>query len=319
MNNNRVEGVYSNVDEAMRAVEALRDRGYPRENITIVANEDVRDNFPWNVDAEVTTRDTDTSDSGDNDRSFWDSIKDAFTTDDSYSDSNYDQPDYDRENDPVYEYRDDINRGSIVVLVREGADTEGATTKTATDPAMTTPDMDTHTVDRDMAADTTLHDDHADGDSIELREERLDVKKEDKTGDVHVGKRVVEETETIDVPVRKEEVVIERKPVRDGDKHDGGTITGESEETVIPVREETVRVEKDTEVVEEVDVRKETTQDTHKVQDTVRHEELDVEKDGDARIEDVRRDDSIDDGTPGSNRFNNDRVDGNTPDTDRGL
>lgn len=308
MNNNRVEGVYNNVDEAMRAVEALRDRGYPRENITIVANEEVRDSFPWNVDAEVTTRNTDTTDSGDNDRSFWDSIKDAFTTDDSYSDSNYDNPDYDGENDPVYEYRDDINQGSIVVLVREGADVEGATTKTATTPGMTSTDMDTPTMDNEV-----------DGESIKLREERLDVKKEDKTGDVHVGKRVVEETETIDVPVRKEEVVIERKPVRDGDKHDGGTITGDAEETVIPVREETVRVEKDTEVVEEVDVRKETTQDTRTVQDTVRHEELDVEKEGDARIEDVRQDDTFDDGTPANNRFNNDRVDGNSPDPDRGL
>lgn len=49
---------------------------------------------------------------------------------------------------------------------------------------------------------------------IERREERLTVDKEtEQIGSVRVGKRVVEETQSVDVPVKREELVIERRSV----------------------------------------------------------------------------------------------------------
>jgi len=268
MNNKRVEGVYPNVEEAMRAVERLKNQGYTRGDITIVANEEVRGSLTSNVDAEVTTQDNDMSRSEDDDHSFWDSVKDFFTMDDSYE--NYDAPDYDQANDPVYEYRGAISQGEVVVLVNEDADVSVEDT-TAQTPI---PDVDTTTSDRDKRT--------TDDETIELKEERLDIEKEkEKTGEVHVGKRVVEDTETVEVPVTREEVTIERKPVTDKKSDDGGIDASEEDEIVIPVEEEKVKPKKETEVVEEVEVKKETKQDSETVGDTVRHEELEVEEDGD--------------------------------------
>lgn len=305
--NERVEGVYQSVEEALRAIEQLRDRGYSRDDITVVTNKENRDNFPGSVDANVDARDTDSDDS---DRSLWDSIKNAFTTDDSYDDSRYDDPSYDKDNDPLYKYRDDINQGNVVVLVRENADAEGATTKNIIDPERTTPETKTVDSAPDTPAthlNTTDRMNNSQDDSIKLREEKLNVEKEKKSGEVHVDKRVVEDTETIEVPVQKEEVVIERKPVSGKDSRNEN-ITDDNDEIVIPVSEDKVNVEKETEVVEEVTVKKDTKQDTHKVTDTVSHEELDVEKKGDARVDDVRTDQDKDDGTPGKNRVTNDRT-----------
>src|SRR5690242_19419983 len=51
-------------------------------------------------------------------------------------------------------------------------------------------------------------------DTLKLREERLQVDKERvQTGQVEIGKRVVEEQKTMEVPITREEVVIERRPV----------------------------------------------------------------------------------------------------------
>lgn len=269
MNNKRVEGVYPNVEEAMRAVERLKNQGYTRGDITIVANEEVRGSLTSNVDAEVTTQDNDMSRSEDDDQSFWDSVKDFFTMDDSYD--NYDAPDYDQATDPIYEYRGAISQGEVVVLVNEDADV-GVEDTMAQTP---TPDTDTTTADRDKRT--------TDDETIELKEERLDIDKEkEKTGEVHVGKRVVEDTETVEVPVTKEEVTIERKPVTDKESDDGGIDASEEDEIVIPVEEEKVKPKKETEVVEEVEVKKETKQDSETVGDTVRREELEVEEDGEA-------------------------------------
>ena len=119
----RVEGIYSNVEDALQAVNRLREKGYPKKNITVVANEEVRNRLSSNIDAEVTTEDTEDHhsmarvDRENDDQSFWESIKDFFTMDDSYDESNYDRPDYDADNDPLYAHREAISRGEIVVLV----------------------------------------------------------------------------------------------------------------------------------------------------------------------------------------------------------
>lgn len=109
----RVEGVYPNVEEALRAVDQLRIKGHAREDITIVANEDVRNNVDANVQENITVRD-EGSDVSDNDGSMWESIKDFFTPDDS---TDYG---YDDENAPLYLYRDSIQEGKVVVLIDKG-------------------------------------------------------------------------------------------------------------------------------------------------------------------------------------------------------
>ncbi|MDE1548078.1 YsnF/AvaK domain-containing protein [Jeotgalibaca caeni] len=326
MMNKRVEGSYSNVTDAMYAVERLHGEGYERDDITLVANTSVRETIPFTMDAEVTS-DTELREDGDDDRSLWDKIKDAFTVDD-YDDSRYDNADYDADADLLAPYRDDIDRGHIIVLVDGDAepavpaDPDGYSTTPfndtvvddttvmqdptldVADPVMpvqpdltTTPDPnfvdDTYHDDTDLVDDVALTDDVmdeptlTDDETLKLKEERLDVDTtEVQTGEVHIGKRVVEETETVEVPVRHEEITIERRPVMDGETTDG-TISDmdETEEIVIPITEEQVDVSKHTEVVEEVDIHRDEVTEQKRVSDTVRREELDVDADGDVHVE----------------------------------
>lgn len=90
----RVEGVYPNIEEALRAVDRLRMKDHARNDITIVANEDVRNHVSSNVQENITVQEEQV-DHSDNDGSMWERIKDFFTPDDS---SDYD---YDNEDDPL--------------------------------------------------------------------------------------------------------------------------------------------------------------------------------------------------------------------------
>lgn len=117
--------------------------------------------------------------------------------------------------------------------------------------------------------------------TIQLREERLKVEKKPvQTGEVRVGKRATTEHRTIEVPVQHEEVVIERRAA--GGHAATGDMTGE--EIVIPVKEEQVSVTKQPVVTEEVAVGTRKVQDTHRVEESVRKEELDVDSKGGARV-----------------------------------
>jgi len=119
--------------------------------------------------------------------------------------------------------------------------------------------------------------------TIQLREERLKVDKTAvKTGEVRVGKRVVTEHQTIDVPVEREEVVIERRAAS-GRAARGDIAEGE-EEIVIPVKEERVSVTKQPVVTEEVSVGKRKVRDTKQVSASVRKEELAVDEEGDVKV-----------------------------------
>jgi uncharacterized protein (TIGR02271 family) len=120
-------------------------------------------------------------------------------------------------------------------------------------------------------------------DRLQLREEQLDIEKDRvQAGEVRLRKEVVTEQRDIEVPVTREEVVIERHAA-EGEKRPGGAI-GEDEEVRIPLMEEEVRVEKTPVVREEVSVRKRQVQDTQAVSETVRREEAQIDREGDARV-----------------------------------
>jgi len=123
--------------------------------------------------------------------------------------------------------------------------------------------------------------------TIQVKEERLRAEKRPvETGEVTVRKDVHTETKTIEVPVQREEVVIERTPVH-GRAATEGVAAGdlrEGEQIRIPVREEQVNVTKDAVVTEEVKVGKRTVQDTERVSGQVRKEEVKVDQTGDVDI-----------------------------------
>jgi uncharacterized protein (TIGR02271 family) len=118
---------------------------------------------------------------------------------------------------------------------------------------------------------------------IQLLGEILRVHKERvQRGEVRLRKEVVTENQHGEVPVSHEELVIERTPVQ-GRQPAGEVGTGEKEIRV-PLSEEQVRLEKSPVVREEVRVAKKQVQDTKRIDDTVRHEELRTDKKGEAEI-----------------------------------
>ena len=123
----------------------------------------------------------------------------------------------------------------------------------------------------------------ADGaERIQLREEELQAHKQSvETGAVRVRKEVVTEHRTIEVPVQREEIVIERHAPTG---EPGASDLRPGEEIRIPVRKEQVTVEKRPVVKEEVTVGKRVVEGTERVGGEVRKEEVRIEREGDVDV-----------------------------------
>ncbi len=121
------------------------------------------------------------------------------------------------------------------------------------------------------------------GATVQLREEELAARKQAvEAGRVSLGTEVVEEQRTLEVPVTREEVTIERHAVdrRPSDE----PISGSSEVLSVPLREEQVAVDKQAVVYEEVNLGKRAVQETQRVSETVRKEVVDVDAVGDVDV-----------------------------------
>lgn len=116
---------------------------------------------------------------------------------------------------------------------------------------------------------------------IPLYEERISARKvAEEKGEARVRKVVHTEIKHIDVPVSKEEVVIERKPGRGEDvSAEAGAF--KEEEVRIPIREERVEVTKHPVEKERVEVRKEKHTERQTVGGEVKSEDIEVEDKGD--------------------------------------
>jgi uncharacterized protein (TIGR02271 family) len=120
--------------------------------------------------------------------------------------------------------------------------------------------------------------------TLELREEELRARTRSvESGQVRVGKDVVEEKQTLDVPVTRDEVTIDRRPV-DRRPADGGI--GDDDASIrVPVHQEQVEVDKRAVVTEEINVGKRQVEEHVPVTGTVRREEARIEGDGDVDID----------------------------------
>ncbi len=121
---------------------------------------------------------------------------------------------------------------------------------------------------------------------LQLREERLRVEKEEvEAGVVRLTKRVREWVETVDVPLREEQLVVEVLPgsgvVRFGDQElQAGDVLE------VPLLEERATVVKETVVSEDVTVRKVSAEVEEQFQETLRREELAIEESGNLDVTD---------------------------------
>ena len=118
-------------------------------------------------------------------------------------------------------------------------------------------------------------------DSMTRSEERLHVGTEQReAGRARLRKYVVTDTETVTVPVTREEVRLEREPITDANRDDAlsGPDLTESEHEVVLTEERPV-VEKETVPVEKVRLAKETVTEEAQVTEDVRHEQIETEGD----------------------------------------
>jgi len=121
--------------------------------------------------------------------------------------------------------------------------------------------------------------------NIRLRKEELDIAKSKvQKGDVEIGKEIIEEHKSVDVPVTREEVVIERKTLNN--EASESPIT--NEQTIhIPVSEEKVNVGKHTVVTGEISAHKRAIENTEHIDETLKREEALINKIGNPDVVDI--------------------------------
>ncbi len=127
---------------------------------------------------------------------------------------------------------------------------------------------------------------------MRLREEQLHAEaRPEQAGLVRIVKQVTERTETVEVPVREERLVITRVPgsgrviVDDRELAAGETIE-------ITTLRETVHVSKEVVAREDIAIRREQNRRVERVTETLRREEIDVEHSGDLLMEERRQPDT---------------------------
>ena len=146
--------------------------------------------------------------------------------------------------------------------------------------ATPTYNRDSYTYEQEPALFNLNEQDHQ---TLKLYEERLITnKRRQKIGEVSVGKHVETETARVAVPVEREHVVVERVTPVDAGKTVSSTEADfrEGEVARMEIYEETPEISKEAFVREEVRVSKIVDKDMVESQETVRHEELDVNAPG---------------------------------------
>jgi len=289
--NQRVIAFFPNRDDAYSAVSDLKQVGFTSDEIGLIRSGDVE-----TADSPVRQKDLKASNPHE-DRSVWDKIKDFFKGEPGDND-------YARYHDTAnelhwsdeqsgYYYRGISSGGALVsvradvtrqsearrILEEHGGDLRqsGFPAYSSESSAVSGRENIDAAQDFESPADQRilLH-----GEILSIQKDRV------QRGEVRVRKEVVTENQNVEVPVTREELVIERNPVQ-GREAEAGSFESGDKEIRVPLTEEKVRVEKKPVVTEEVKVGKRQVQDNRNVSDSVRHEEVRVEKEGDVADEEV--------------------------------
>jgi len=279
--NPTIVGFFPNTRDAYQAISELKQAGFNSDQIGIALRGDS------GYDASASGGSTNISQSssdyqgGDN-RSFWQEVKDFFSGSDEHDSGEFRSSlsGMDLDDDRVNYYQSGIQNGGALVSVRadNGRDIEARrilerNNADLRETGFTPPTAGSN--QNAMRADQDYR--------VQLRGEMMQAHKERVSrGEVRLRKDVVTEQQSIQVPVTREELVIERVEAS------GGTPSGEigsDQEIRVPLSEERVSVEKTPIVTGEVKVGKRQVQDTKTVTGDVRREEVRVDKDGDISVD----------------------------------
>jgi uncharacterized protein (TIGR02271 family) len=269
----KVIGVFHSEEEAIRTIEELKAQGYENSDIYAVA----KDEDDISMVRGRTNVDVRSAEGNWFDR-FVSFITGEEPVREAMRNMGLSGPDMDR-------YYREIEDGGILLYV----DKEYGERYSTNPRYANTKPHDVHNVDAEFhtEADVVPHADRAhDGMTDEeirmkLHEEQLEVdKKEVQSGEVTINKDVVEEEQTIDVPVSREEVYIERRPVDEREAMDeaSAAFDEDGESIRIPLKEERLDIKKKPVVNEELIVGKKEVKDTETLRETVRREKADIDR-----------------------------------------
>ena len=163
------------------------------------------------------------------------------------------------------------DRGAIVTVNAQGRESEAESILTQFGA-----DLGQNATGYDYSSQTDTDTAKQGTQNIQLLGEVLRVHKDRiSRGEVRLRKEIITENQSVQVPVTREELVVERRAV-DGNTPASGSI-GESEDIRIPLTEERAAVDKSTIVREEVAVGKKPVEEVRDLSSDVRHEELIVD------------------------------------------
>jgi uncharacterized protein (TIGR02271 family) len=171
----------------------------------------------------------------------------------------------------------EINRAEAI-LSHRGIQEWGVYDIPGSQPSAISPTVTPPVVAPVLAPSVMVDDDEA----IKLYAERLVVDKDrEKTGEVAIGKHIEVETAQVSVPIERERVVIERVLMSDTTAAPVGTdVFHEGNAIQMSVYEETADIHTEAFMREEVSFRKEVSRENIIADETLRHEELDVDTQG---------------------------------------
>jgi len=260
----RVIAFLKDKNDAYRAINQLREAGFSSAETGLMAGDE-------------SGTATGSRPAASEHESFWDKLKNFFTGE-SHDDVDYGDTssgmDWDLRRADYY-YRGISSGGALVSVTGTRVEEARRILKDAGGDLRESGFEETNTPDLSSGNDTRR---------IQLRGEMLRTYKERvQRGEVRLRKEVVTENQTVEVPVTREELVIERVPVS-GESRTGEVGT-ETDEIRVPLSEERVRAEKQPMVTDEIRVGKRATQSTENVSEDLRHEELRVDKEGDVNVD----------------------------------
>lgn len=254
MNNrdNKLYGIYDTEAEIQSEMDRLRAEGFTEEDMYIVSKKDNQYSMHRGFSDYDTTEHV----------SWWDRFKASLMGEDIVREQHFNNMGLTEEE--RLRYASDLDAGKYLLYVDKNYgihyDNAIAASDAPTDVARTEEER------------------------LALHEEQLHVdKKRVQTGEVDVEKYVVEDQQTIEVPVEREEVYIERRPVNkeatalhDDDVTNHVHAYEENGRIHVPVTEEEVEVTKKDVIAEEIVIGKKKVVDTETVSETVRREEVDI-------------------------------------------
>ena len=263
-----VVAIFESVSDAENALRELRDDGFSADRLGCATGR----------------RQT----NEEHHRSFWQKVEGFFSGDEGYEDRNTGANDGTREEGQVIDrtltlpdrYNEQLESGCTMVAVYGSDRLDKAEQILIANRGKVENNFEQY--QSDYAGTSGRNVNEVEGGRIQLLSERLQVNKQRvQTGDVRVRKEIRTEQQNIQVPVTREELVIERVPGSETQTADREI--GAEDEIRIPLSEERVEVDKRPVVREEVRVGKRAVEETRNISDQTRHEELKVDRSGAVR------------------------------------